>query len=103
MKNGVKFILLAVPIFSIGVFNSYLDYKEPVEKSIDAWVYHIDWKSKNHEIPLILLKRDNNTEQKFHHTRIILTSDNLKVGDHLIKKSGSKTCTINDNSVVCLK
>ena len=103
MNNFAKFILLAIPALSIGVYNSHLNYQEPVNKYLDAWVYSIDWESRNHGMPLIMLKRSNNTAQKFHHERIILTSNDIKVGDHLVKESGSKECTINGKLVLCLK
>lgn len=70
---------------------------------LDSWVYFIDWKLSNHQMPLILLKRENGTEQKFKNLDIILSPDDLKVGDHLVKTVGSKIFTINGSPITCLK
>lgn len=99
----IAFFLMAIAVFGIGGLSSYLDYIEPEKRSLNAWVAFIDWESKNHGMPLILLTRKNGTKQKFHHTRIILAAENLKVGDHLVKAKDSKICEINGEPILCLK
>lgn len=102
----MKFIaalLMVIALFVLGGLSSYFDYKEPEGKILNSWVSFIDWKSKNHGMPLILLTRKNGTKQKFHHTRIILTAKDLKVGDHLVKARDSKICEINGEPILCLK
>ncbi len=99
----IAFFLMVVVVLGIGGLSSYFDYKEPESRSLDSWVSFIDWKSKNHGMPLILLTRQNGTKQKFHHYRIILTAEDLKVGDHLVKARDSKICEINGEPILCLK
>ena len=100
-----KFIIVTIGLLVllvVGGTSSYFDYQEPINQSFDGQVTHIDWKSRNHGMPLILLKRENGLEQKLHSSRIALTSAELKVGDMLLKKSGSNECVINGKSVTCI-
>lgn len=103
MPNFIKFIVLAIPFLSIGVFISVRDHGEPEHMAFEGLVSFIDWESRNHGMPLIEVTRKNGTKVKFSSTRIILNSSNLKVGDTLAKVSGSLSCTINGNLVQCIK
>jgi hypothetical protein len=96
-------VVVVVIFFGIAALDTYYSYKEPERQRLNGRVSFIDWKSRNHLIPLILLKRKNGTEQKFHHSRITLTSKDLKVGDLLVKESNSKTCQINGEPIVCVE
>lgn len=93
---------MAIPILGFGVFESYLGHKEPESQSFDGWVSFVDWKSKNHGMPLIEIKRENGTVKRFHHSRIVLSSEQLNVGDRFIKESGSKYCDINGKAILCV-
>ena len=93
---------MATLVLGFGVFQSYLNYKEPEGQSLNGWVSFVDWESRNHGMPLIEIKRENGTVIRFHHTRIALSSDQLNVGDRLIKESGSKYCDINGKSILCV-
>ena len=103
MPKFVKFIALAIPVLGIGMFISYRDYGEPERIAFEGHVSFIDWKSKNHGMPLIEVSRSNGTKIKFSSTRITLDSSQLKIGDLLKKTSGSKSCEINEKSVICIK
>lgn len=103
LMKFIAFFLMVAAVLGIGGLNSYFDYKEPESRSLDSWVTFIDWKSKNHGMPLILLTRKNGTKEKFHHTRIILAAEDLKIGDHLVKARNSKICEINGEPILCLK
>lgn len=103
MPNFLKFIALAIPVFGIGIFMSYRDYGEAERMAFQGHVSYIDWQSSNHGMPLIEVSRSNGTKAKFSSTRIILDSTQLKVGDSLAKIGGSKSCTINEKSVPCIK
>ncbi len=99
--KSIRFLLVATIV--IGTLSGCYDYRDPENQRLNAWVSSIDWKSKNHGMPLIMLKRQNGTEQRFHHSSITLTSENLKIGDLLVKESGSKMCEINGKKIRCLK
>lgn len=103
MPNFIKFITLAMPVLGIGIFMSYRDYGEAERIAFQGHVSFIEWQSSNHGMPLIEVSRTNGTKVKFSNTRIILNSSQLKVGDSLAKKGGSKSCTINEKSVPCIK
>ena len=102
MKVVIALILFAI-LVSIGGFNAYYDHKQPERQSFDGWVSHIEWESANHNMPLIEIKRENGVTRKFHHYRISLNSDQLKVGDTFIKEPGAVHCSINGESVLCVK
>jgi hypothetical protein len=103
MPRIFKFIALAIPVLSFGVFTSYRDYVEPERAAFEGRVSYIEWQSKNHRMPLIGLKRSNGTKVKFSSNRIILDSSQLEVGDLLSKESGSKICKINGKALLCIK
>jgi hypothetical protein len=102
MKKAIIFIALAIPILGFGVAMSYLDHKKPLTQSFNGLVTYIEWRSKNHGMPLIEIKQENGTVKRFHTPRIILKDSQLKVGDRLVKESGSKYCQINSEKVLCL-
>jgi hypothetical protein len=102
MKKAIIFIALVIPILGFGVAMSYLDHKKPLTQSFNGLATYIEWKSKNHGMPLIEIKQENGTAKRFHNPRIILKDSQLKVGDRLVKESGSKYCQINSEKVLCL-
>ena len=81
----------------------YRDYGEAERIAFKGHVSFIEWQSSNHGMPLIEISRSNGTKVKFSNARISLNSNQLKVGDSLSKIGGSKSCTINEKSVPCLK
>lgn len=103
MPNFLKFILLAILVLGIGVFMSMRDHDEAERLAFKGQVTFIEWKSRNHEMPLIEIARSNGTTFRFHHYRIILDSTQLKVGDTITKVGGSKMCEINEKSVPCIE
>lgn len=103
MPNFLKFIALAIPVLGIGVLMSMRDYDEAERMGFSGEVSFIEWKSKNHGMPLIEIIRSNGTKIKFHHSRIIIDSTQLKVGDSIIKVSDSKMCKINESAVPCIR
>lgn len=103
MKKVIIFVIMAIVVIVLGVTNSRYDYQGPVRQKLNGSVSFIDWQSKNHGMPLILLKSRSGIEQKFHHQRIALTKENLKVGDLLLKESNSKTCKINGMDIQCIQ
>lgn len=103
MPKFLKFIALAIPVLGFGVFMSMRDHDAAERLAFSGEVSFIEWKSRNHGMPLIEVVRSNGTKVKFHHHRIILDSTQLKVGDEIAKTAGSKLCEINEKSVLCIK
>jgi len=103
MNNFLKFIALSIPFLGFCAIVGILNHDEPMRESFDGWVYHIVWKSKNHGMPLIEIKRKNGTIKKFHNSRIILNDSQLKIGDRFIKESDTKYCQVNRERVLCLR
>lgn len=102
MNDFLKFLALAIPFLGFFTVVGIQNHDEPIKESFDGWVYHIVWKSRNHGMPLIEIKRKNGTIKKFHNSRIILNDSQLKVGDRFIKESDTKYCQVNRERVFCL-
>ena len=103
MSKFMKSIALAIPVLGVGIFMSVRDHSAVERLGFSGRVTFIEWKSRNHGMPLIEIGRDNATKTKFHDRRIILSSSQLKVGDLIIKEGGSKVCEINKKPVPCIK
>ena len=103
VPDFLKFAALAIPVFGIGVFESIRNDKSAERQGFSGFVTYIEWKSRNHGMPLIEISRANGTKTKFHHHLIILDSSQLNVGDSFSKEGGSKICKINNEPVQCLK
>ncbi len=103
MPSFLKFLALAIPVLGVGVFMSIRDHDEVERMAFSGRVSFIEWESHNHNMPLIEISRKNGTKIKFSSSRIILDSNQLKVGDLITKVSGSTTCDINEKSVPCIK
>jgi len=104
MSPFLKSFTLAIPILiGLGV-GLIIQLPSEVERmAFSGQVTFIDWKSPNHGMPFIEIDRNNGTKVKFSDYRIILNSNQVKVGDSIIKLSGSKSCEINEKSVLCIK
>ena len=104
MRKFFLFVCVFVGIvLPIGIFSSYLDYRSAEDFAADGIVTYIEWRSRNHKIPLIEIKQANGILKRFHHSRIILSEHNLNVGDSFTKKSGSSMCTIRGELVKCIR
>lgn len=98
------FSLIAVLLVTlIAIFAIKSDATKLKRMSVEGHVWHIDWESKNHKLPLIEIKQKNGVVKKFSGTGVVLTSDTVEEGDHFRKLSGSKNCFINEIEVECLK
>jgi len=102
MPNFIKFLMLAIPVLGVGAFMGYNDYMKPVGFSAQGTVTAINWKSRNHGMPVIDIVGNNGVTMQFSSNRITLESSQLKVGDSFKKVSSSKLCQINKNIVQCV-
>ena len=100
----MKVFLVIVVIVSMTAFSMYSHRIEPVKQGFSGTVMDIQWKSSNHGMPLILVENEKKMKSyKFHNSRIILTSNDLQIGDNIIKLKESKDCVVNDVKIKCLK
>ena len=103
VPDFLKFIALAIPFLGLGLFASMRNDESAERQGFSGFVTYIEWKSRNHGMPLIEISRANGTKTKFHHHRIILDSSQLNLGDSFSKEGDSKICKINNEPIQCLK
>ena len=86
-------------------FLANVDEKSPIEFEANGIVAIASWEGKNHGMPLFVIRQNNpaGTKRKLESNQVVLTSEQVKVGDSFIKQAGSKTCTINKVEVQCVK
>ncbi|MET1257587.1 hypothetical protein [Aliikangiella maris] len=102
MKVKFAIFFALIIILLIIVLDVYLDYNKARNFGANGVVVDISWKSKNHGMPLILIKEQGELKS-FSSERISLKEGQLNVGDSFNKKSGSKSCLINMKKIVCVK
>ncbi|WP_293752497.1 hypothetical protein [uncultured Paraglaciecola sp.] len=102
MSKFSKFMILAIPVLSFGIYMGYRSHMKPVEFSAEGVVSKINWKTKNHEMPLIEINDNNCRTKKFTSNRIVLSPDKLRVGDLFKKISGTQFCHINEVKLQCV-
>ncbi len=76
--------------------------KEAYNFSSNGVVYSINWKSKNHGAPSIVIKVKNEYIN-FSSSKIMLNHDNVKIGDKFKKERKSNFCLINEHRIKCVK
>jgi hypothetical protein len=103
MSNFLKFLLLTIPVFAIGIFSSIKNDESIADLRLKGVVVYIDWESKNHGMPLIEIQSITGKVKKFHHYRINLSKSELKVGDDFEKLKGSRFCLINNKEIECIR
>lgn len=103
MIKFFKFLLLAVPFLAFAVFVGVREHGAVERKAFSGRVTFIEWKSRNHGMPLIEIVHSNGIEFRFHHHRIALDATQLKVGDTISKVEGSKMCDINQTPILCIR
>lgn len=102
MSKFLKFVLLAIPIFCIGIVRSHISHSAPVLFAASGKVEMIEWQLKNHGMPRIEIRLKNGELKRFSSARIILKPEDLKVGDSFEKASNSTFCQINNKEVRCI-
>jgi len=95
-------ILVIITLIVIAYFSNKSMRNESYNFSANGVVHSIDWKSKNHALPLIVIKI-NNKYKRFSSTGIILTKDTVKVGDQFQKEKASRFCLINEQKTKCVE
>jgi len=102
MSKIVIFLMCFLLLSIIAIPEMYKAHKEPEVFSAQGIVSSINWKSRNHGMPIIEIRDKNGTTTKFSSNRITLIPEQLKVGDSFNKQSDSSSCEINDKLVRCV-
>jgi hypothetical protein len=101
----LKKISIVLAIITLIVFSHFSNKalrNKSYNFSANGIVHSIEWKSKNHALPLIVIKIENGYK-RFSSTGIILTQDTVKVGDQFQKESKSIFCLINKLKIKCVE
>lgn len=103
--NDLKIFIFLIPFVVVVGFLSSAGKKTPLEFEANGTVTIASWEGKNHGMPLIVIKQNNpaGSIKKFESNDILLTSEQIQVGDRFFKISGLKICKINDVEIICLK
>lgn len=102
MNKPMKLLVGLLLLSSVAIPLMYNDYMKPIRFHADGTVSSIEWKSRNHGMPVIGIRIENGTIKTFTSNRITLTSEKISIGDSFRKVSDSKYCDINENSVLCV-
>jgi len=103
MPKFLKFILLAIPVLSFGVFLSFQERHSVLDFVAEGTVVTAKWNTKNHQMSLFEIKTVKGSIKTLHHSRVTLTPEQIKVGDHFSKQASSTNCFINEMKVECIK
>ncbi len=100
-----KIFIFLIPFVVVVGFLVNADKKTPLEFEADGIVTVASWKGKNHGMPLFVIRQNNSagTKRKLESNDVLLTLDQIQVGDSFVKHAGSKVCTINRVGIKCLK
>lgn len=101
MPKILKFLFLFIAIAPIALFLMYQNYNDALDFRVDGKVVSIEWKSKNHQMPLFIIL-ESNTTRTFQSHRIMLTPEQIMVGDYIKKEAGSHYCFVNGNKILCI-
>jgi len=108
MSKSFKFLFIACAFFgiAIGLVAPYIHeskYLNAEGLEFEGVVEHIEWKSKNHAQPLFIVKNQIGTIHRFNDGELNIKKDQLKVGDSISKKTGSRYCNLNGLKTECVK
>jgi len=98
----ISIIFVIITLLVIFIFSIKSMRNKSYNFSADGIVHSIEWKSKNHALPLIVIKM-NNKYKRFSSIGIILTQDTVKVGDQFQKEHKSRFCLINKQKIKCIE
>ncbi len=102
MKKLLTFLSLFILVIAAGSTLAYFDFKAAERFSAEGVVTKAEWNTKNHKMSLFIIKNEYSAK-KFHHYRVTLTPEQIKVGDTFSKAKGSKLCLINNLQTQCVK
>lgn len=103
MSKFLRFLLLAVPVLSLGAYMAYIDSKTAISFGAEGTVVTAKWNTRNHQMSLFEIKPDKGSIKKLHHHKVTLQPEQIKVGDKFKKSPGSKSCFINEVEITCVR
>ena len=103
-KDPKIFIFLIPCVLAVG-FLANVDKRTPLEFEVDGIVEIASWEGRNHGMPLLVIRQNNSagTKKKLESHELVLTPEQVKVGDSFAKQAGSKTCVINKVDILCIR
>lgn len=102
MSNFVKFLFVFILITPIAIILMLHKKNSGVEFYATGVITEAQWNTRNHQMSLFLIKGKHSTK-KLHHQDVILTPEQIKVGDSFKKNKGSKVCLINNEEIICIR
>jgi uncharacterized protein YpmS len=96
----IRLSVLTLIMLAIAVM-VYQDYHRALYFEANGQVIEAQWNTKNHQMSLFKIS-SKGVVKELHHYRVTLTEDQIKIGDHFKKISGSNICIINGINVVCV-
>ena len=103
MPKFAKFLLLFIPFSVIAIIEMRSHFKAAENFSAEGVVITAKWNTKNHNMSLFEIQSSSGTLKKLHHSRVTLTPEQIKIGDHFKKDSDSKNCYINEIEIKCIR
>ena len=104
MTRFFKFFLLALLLLPIAFIVFKCESNSTKNMKFDGEVVFIDWKSRNHNLPLIkIMDSSSKKEITFSHYTIVLKEGDLLVGDQISKSKGSRECVVNEVAKKCIQ
>lgn len=80
----------------------YSDYMAATNFDAEGKVTEAKWNTTNHQMSLFEIS-EKYVVKKFHHYRVTLTPEQIKVGDSFKKVKGSNMCSINSVPIECIR
>jgi hypothetical protein len=107
MSKNLKAFLFFSTFFGIGIgvvlpYVHDSKYLAAEKLEFEGFVEYIEWKTKNHALPLFIVKKQNGVTYRFNNGELNLSHGELKVGDKISKTLGSRYCIINSIKTECV-
>lgn len=104
MIRFLKLVMLPIVLLPVAIFFAKRDVDSALNLGFDGEVIAINWKSRNHGLPLIEVRDFSNSKViVFSHYKITLREGDLNIGDKISKVKGEKQCHVNGIPLKCIK
>ena len=98
----VKFLIAFICMSILAGSMMYNDHNEALNFYANGTVMEAKWNTSNHNMSLFDI-RSKGVTKRLHHHQVILSPEQIKIGDIFFKESGNKNCRINDVEVQCVQ
>ena len=104
MKKILTVFAMFIGLSFAGLLVINYDSGSVTNLSFEGKVTAIDWKSKNHSLPMITIQEsESNQTLVLSHYTISLEEGDLDIGDTISKAKGSSECSINGIVTRCVQ